>query len=306
LGFYDLRVPETRAAQALMAEQHRVDAFCYYHYWFDGRRILERPFNEVLASGEPKLPFCLCWANDSWTGVWHGSNRVLIQQTYPGLDDHARHFDWLAAAFSDPRYLKVDGKPIFLVFKPMDIPELGRTLEFWRRRAQMNGFPDLHLIGIRHLHDLDEFPRSGFDGSTTSAVPPAPRHYGRWIDRPELIRFNHADVVERMIAPFDREVLDYPCIGPSWDNSPRAGRRGIVVHGSTPELFRRNLQEALSRTIYLPSGQKLIFIKAWNEWAEGNHLEPDLRFGRAWLEAVRDEVNEFLERARTSKVSARQ
>jgi lipopolysaccharide biosynthesis protein len=117
LGFYDLRVPETRLAQATMAREYGIEGFCYYHYWFAGTRLIERPFNEVLASGQPDFPFCLCWANQTWTGAWHGlMNQILIEQTYPGTDDHRRHFDTLLPAFLDRRYMTVDGKPIFVFF----------------------------------------------------------------------------------------------------------------------------------------------------------------------------------------------
>src|SRR5260370_41455353 len=122
LGFYDLRVPETRQAQADMAAAYGIEGFCYYHYWFAGKRILERPFNEVLKSGQPKLPFCLCWANHTWTGIWLGEpNRILIEQTYPGEHDHRAHFDALLPAFTDPRYVTMHDKPIFVIFRPTEI-----------------------------------------------------------------------------------------------------------------------------------------------------------------------------------------
>ena len=127
LGFYDLRVPETRIAQAEMAKEYGIEAFCYYHYWFAGKRVLERPFAEVLESGKPDFPFCLCWANETWTGIWHGApNKVLIEQTYPGYDDHRNHFDFLLKAFTDRRYVTVDGKPLFLIFKHSTSPKLRR------------------------------------------------------------------------------------------------------------------------------------------------------------------------------------
>ena len=136
LGFYDLRVPEARFAQAEMAKEYGIEGFCYYHYYFAGKRLLERPFDEVLNSGMPDFPFCLCWANQTWTGIWHGSpDRVLIEQTYPGPGDDERHFDYLCKAFHDQRYIKVDGKPMFLVYCPKELPEPEKTTEFWRRNG---------------------------------------------------------------------------------------------------------------------------------------------------------------------------
>jgi lipopolysaccharide biosynthesis protein len=142
LGFYDLRVPETRQAQAKLAHAHGIEAFCYYHYWFGGRRLLERPFQEVLDRGEPEFPFCLCWANQTWTGIWHGAaNRVLVEQTYPGEADFREHFRWLLRAFHDERYVRVDGKPLFIVFSPQDLPHRGELLSLWREMARKDGLP---------------------------------------------------------------------------------------------------------------------------------------------------------------------
>src|SRR6267378_379298 len=145
LGFYDLRLADTREAQAGLARRYGIEAFCYWHYWFGGRRILERPFDEMLSSRAPDFPFCLGWANQTWSGVWHGAaDRILIEQTYPGFDDHARHFDWLAQAFRDRRYMTVAGKPLFLVFKPLLIPDIEQVVAFWRERAVAAGFRGLY------------------------------------------------------------------------------------------------------------------------------------------------------------------
>src|SRR3990172_1193224 len=159
LGFYDLRLPETRADQADMARKYGVEAFCYYQYWFAGRQLLERPFNEVLASGEPDFPFCLCWANQTWTGIWHGTpNRILVEQTYPGMEDHRRHFEALLPAFCDKRYLKVDGKPLFAIYNPMELPDTPRVLELWRGLAAKAGLPGLYLLAQHFLPSFYFYP----------------------------------------------------------------------------------------------------------------------------------------------------
>ena len=133
LGFYDLRVPETREAQAALAREHGIEGFCYYHYWFAGRRILERPFQEVLAKRKPDFPFCLCWANETWSGIWHGAPKhVLIEQTYPGPEDHEAHFNALLPAFRDARYIRIDGKPVFIVYRPLEIPNVKAAMRQWR------------------------------------------------------------------------------------------------------------------------------------------------------------------------------
>ncbi len=140
LGYYDLRVPETRTAQAELARSYGIEAFCYYHYWFAGRRILERTFQEVLTSREPDFPFLLCWANQTWTGAWHGApNRILIEQTYPGFDDHRRPFESLLPAFCHPRYVRVDGKPVFIIYRPTELPDTVKTIDLWGTMAREAG-----------------------------------------------------------------------------------------------------------------------------------------------------------------------
>lgn len=303
LGFYDLRVPETRIAQAEMARQYGIEAFCYYHYWFAGRRILERPFNEVLESGQPNFPFCLCWANETWTGIWHGDpKRILIKQTYPGLGDYQKHFDFLLKAFTDSRYVTVDGKPLFLIFRPQDIPELERMTEFWRNLAAKAGLKNLYLVGASWNPSLHSYTRC-FDAFAVPKFPPIKARI--WVSRRNPIKWLIKQCELRNGKPtiysYKKITLDFlqnkfpnveniPCVVPNWDNTPRSGRNGLVFHGSTPELFRIQLKKAISIIRDKPKEQKIIFAKSWNEWAEGNHLEPDLKFGKAYLEVIKEEV----------------
>ena len=285
LGFYDLRVPETRAAQAEMARAYGVEGFCYYHYWFAGKRILERPFDEVLKTGEPDFPFCLCWANQTWTGIWHGApNRVLIEQTYPGEDDHRAHFENLLPAFRDPRYIRVDGKPLFVLYQPNEIPDAPNTLRLWRDMARRAGLPGLYLVG----NDVGSKTPSelGLDALTAYRLPPRRpwvsrrdpvkwlrRRYELWAGRPTVYRYE--EVLPTLLPPETAGVENFPCMIPNWDNTPRSGGNGLVLHESTPELFRRLALLAYERVRDREREHRIVFIKSWNEWAEGNVLEPD-------------------------------
>jgi hypothetical protein len=298
LGFYDLRLPESRAAQAQLAREHGVEGFCYYHYWFAGRRILERPFDEVLASGQPDFPFCLNWANQTWSGIWHGApNRVLIEQTYPGMDDHRRHFDALLPAFADKRCLKVDGRSLFVIYSPRELPESTRVLDLWRELAVKSGLPGLFIVGEQGEPDSDLRPL-GFDAAVNVRLPSRRRHWRiPWTRPVEKLKFRqglivhrYEDVMDWMIADPVPELGSFPCVIPNWDNSPRSGAKGLVLHGSTPELFRRHLRRALDSIADVPYDRRIVFVKSWNEWAEGNHLEPDLKFGRGYLEVLREEL----------------
>lgn len=302
LGFYDLRLPESRAAQAELAREYGVEGFCYYHYWFGGRRILERPVDEILSSGEPDFPFCLCWANHSWNSIWQGApDKILIEQTYPGMEDHAAHFDYLLKAFGDDRYVTVDGKPLFMVYEPRNIPDVQRVTDYWRERALQAGLKGLHLVGVAH-HDPLWDPRDfGFDACMMQKLPPKNgRVPWRFPDakfkvllgggRHKLTVYTYEEMIPFLLRKNDADFMDYPCVLPNWDNTPRTGMNGLVFHGATPELFRCHLGEAFSKVADHAPENKILFIKAWNEWAEGNHLEPDLKFGRGFLEVLRQEL----------------
>lgn len=303
LGFYDLRLPEARTAQADMARKYGVEGFCYYHYWFAGHRLLERPFNEVLISGAPDFPFCLCWANQTWTGIWHGApNRVLIEQTYPGMEDHHRHFATLLPAFCDKRYLKVDGMPLFVVYNPMDLPDSPRVLELWRSLAAKAGLPGLFLVAESRSPEWDPKP-FGYDAAVMIRLP-SKRH--EWVPWNHPIRkikgkvhqwrgmprvHQYEQVIDSLVAEPMPGIENFPSVIPNWDNTPRSGGNGLVFQGSTPELFRRHLRRALERVRHAPTERRIVFIKSWNEWAEGNHLEPDLRFGLRYLDVLNEELH---------------
>lgn len=312
LGFYDLRLPETRERQARLAAEHGIEAFCYWHYWFgDGRTILERPFNEVLKSGEPDFPFCLAWANQSWTGIWHGApNRLLIEQRYPGRRDMEAHFYAVLPALTDERYVTVDAKPLFFVYAPREHPSLREFADTWRSLADREGLPGLHLVGMENLDGWrpDEF---NFDASLrvhlsaflrTKRVAPVLRarrfaHRAKWYPRLDAWLFRRPMLVHQYSAiapefvPSDNVPHEwYPCAVPNWDNTPRSGRRGVVLTGSTPDLFEAHLRRAVDAVSSLPEQHRIVVIKSWNEWAEGNYLEPDRRWGTAYLEAVRHAI----------------
>lgn len=302
LGFYDLRLPEARSAQAELARSYGIEGFCYYHYWFGhGRRLLERPFQEVLASGEPDFPFCLCWANDTWSGIWHGSpNRILIEQEYPGLEDDQQHFDALLPAFKDQRYLCVDGKPILLIWRPFGFPDPKAAVDRWRAMAAKAGLAGLHLVGI-YRPGSSEPEDVGFDASVYNHNPPV-RTWGTW-RQPLTLAWNrclkklgiptvyHYDKAIDYFMPNSLPATRYPSVINAWDNTPRSGVNGLVFHGSTPKLFCKALRKAFDLSRLQPTEQRLVFLKSWNEWAEGNHLEPDLKDGHGYLEAIRDELS---------------
>lgn len=298
LGFYDLRVPEVREQQAQLARSHGIEGFCYYEYWFGGRRILERPLDEMVASGAPDYPFCLCWANETWTGIWHGSpGRILIEQTYPGPADHAAHFETLRPAFADPRYIRIEGKPLFVVYKPHEIPDAPTTLTLWRRMAERAGLGGLYIAGYETTVQGTDLITMGYD----AVIKPPKIRQRTWTSkrRPKqwlLEKFRvrrglptieeFADWAKRNMSADVPGHESYPCVVHAWDNTPRSGARGVVLRNPDPAIFDRLLRSALASVADKPAEKRLVFLKSWNEWAEGNHLEPDLRYGHAYLKVV--------------------
>jgi lipopolysaccharide biosynthesis protein len=301
LGFYDLRVPETRAAQATLARDFGVDGFCYYHYWFGGKRLLERPFEEVLGSKEPDFPFMLCWANENWTRRWDGGeDQLLITQRHSREDDRL-HVRSLFSAFDDPRYIRVEGRPVFLVYAADALPDPVSTTATWRAEVRSAGLPDLYLCRVESMRTQPQDPRPlGFDAAV-EFMPDLralgsrlqPNRVGRMLRRTVRpgsgYRWNHVYAYDAIVAralsrsrpPYPR----FPCVMPSWDNSPRVRRHAFIVQGSTPEKYERWLARTVANYEPPSPEEDFIFTNAWNEWAEGNYLEPDRRWGHAYLEA---------------------
>jgi hypothetical protein len=289
LGYYDLRVPEVRAAQAELARLHGISGFVYYHYWFQGKQLLQRPFDEVLSSGEPDFPFALCWANEEWTRNWDGrSGTVLMPQEYSDADDLA-HIRWLADAFADPRYLTIDGRPLLLVYRPGLLPDPRRTSERWRAEAQRLGFPDLYLCWVDGFGRPEGGPGPvGFDatvafvpfGGRRRIIPAESTRTHRILDYP-------AAAAARLAEP-PPPWKHFPSVMVGWDSTARHPGSATVFEGATPDAYRTWLERTVASVADVRAEENFVFLLAWNEWAEGNHLEPDERYGRAFLEATRD------------------
>ncbi|HTD35737.1 MAG TPA: glycoside hydrolase family 99-like domain-containing protein [Candidatus Elarobacter sp.] len=291
LGFYDLRLPETLARQAELAQAHGIHGFCYYYYSFGTKRLLDRPLREMLRSGEPQMPFCLCWANENWTRRWDGHDRdLLIEQRYgPELD--AALIDELMPFFLDRRYLHVQGAPVLIVYRPAAIPDPRATIARWRTAARRWGLRDLHLVAALS-HGLADPRPLGFDAAME--FPPhgpalhapevpvegrSPRFAGRVHDFEAAMRANLA------LPP--RPFRVYRTAMAGWDNTARLGERATVYHGSSPELYEEWLRALVTEARLGHPDHRIVFVNAWNEWAEGAHLEPDRRFGTGYLEATR-------------------
>lgn len=304
LGYYNLLSAETREAQARLAGEHGVEGFCYYHYWFgNGRRELHRPFEAVLESGRPDFPFCLCWANQSWhKKFWNpdGSSKqdLIVEQVYPGEADIVAHFEYCLPAFRDSRYIRVEGKPLFMIYRPLDYPGVRTFISRWQQLARQHGLPGIHFVGQTEklAAHHDRMQALGLDGINSLRLFD---YYKRVLGNPQRARMKLRWWLQRSpkVLPYARAaryfVRDadaaegiYPSVIPNWDHTPRSGRAGMVLSDASPTLFRQHVRDAIRAVQGRPDEHQLIFIKSWNEWGEGNYMEPDRRFGRGYLEAL--------------------
>ena len=304
LGFYDLRLSETREAQAELAREYGIYGFCYYHYWFNGRRILDKPLDSVLESGKPDFPFMMCWANENWARGWIDKEKdILLEQNY-STEDHRKHARFLMKYFKDPRYIRIDNKPVFGIYRSTIIPNIKEAIEIWREEAAKVG-EELYLCrfesyGISGPDYLD----TGFD----AAIEFQPHmmscngfkknkqffqrfinHFYRKIKKKNLfpIVFSYPQYVKYCMNLPIPNYKCYPCVMPGWDNSPRK-RAFMAFKNNTPEMFKKWVFWCNEKYPTYSDEENLFFVNAWNEWGEGCHLEPDSKFGRAFLEALKE------------------
>lgn len=307
MGFYDLRVPEVMEEQAALARDYGISGFCFYHYWFNGRLILEKPLHQMLRSGRPDFPYCLCWANENWSRRWNGGDTDLLMTQQYSVEDDLAHFHYLLPFFQDSRYIRIDGKPVMLVYRTEQHPHIVEAAKLWRDEARKAGLQGLYLVRVEG-RDLDSRPEMfGFDASVEfmpvgiEGIPHLRkkkrdlRYYVRkWLHRtglrPHAYYLNSVlsleDVSAAAMAKPEPAHIRFRCIAPSWDNSARRKENARIYVGGTPEHFYRWARWAIRRTIDTRRPEeRLLFINAWNEWAEGCVLEPCRTWGRGYLES---------------------
>jgi lipopolysaccharide biosynthesis protein len=289
-GFYDLRVRATRHEQIRVAKDYGIDGFCYHYYWFSGKRLLNQPLDDMLADPASAMPFCLCWANENWTRRWDAAeHEVLVAQRYLPEDD----LDFITSLlpfFADPRYLRVEGLPFLIVYRPQHLPDARKTAAVWREHCRSAGIGEIHICAAL-THDNRDYAQFGFDSGVE--FPP---HNLESRDYQLNVAFHqpffghvvrYSDVAQACLERQYPHANVFRTVFPAWDNTPRVGSRSLIVLGSTPGNYEQWLARAIARTTQdFPATERLVFINAWNEWAEGCHLEPDRKFGRGYLEAT--------------------
>lgn len=332
LGFYDLRLSEVREEQAKMAKDAGIEGFCYWHYWFGkGKRLLERPFNEVLESGKPDFPFCLGWANHSWTNqLWtkaktFSKEKTMLEQTYLP-EEYENHFYDILPALKDKRYITVDGKPLFLIFDPLSIPDPQNFIDKWQCLAKKNGLQGIHFVGIisnllsikkdfggtpkfhyAKVNDpaaprYNQILNAGFDAVNSRGLYRAElkatgnirKYFRTFMQRLFNINFlntfEYSSIIKYIYVEEDKWENVYPTLLPNWDRSPRSGKKANIYKNSTPKNFRKHLTSALDLIKDKNEEHKILFLMSWNEWGEGNYVEPDLKFGHGYLNVLKEEL----------------
>lgn len=314
LGFYDLRVPESRIAQAEMAKEFGISAFCYWHYWFGkNKKLLNLPFEEVVRTKQPDFPFCLAWANHSWYSKQWSNNStghimletatLLMEQQYEGIEDYTAHFYDLLSAFRDDRYYKIHGKLLFVIFDADDFTDFPRFKTTWNELARKENLPEFffiaHYIVFNTGDKLDKYKSMGYDAVNFSlhakpfSLPESSTKLMEFLRKhftlgPKIVNYKKA--ISIMDSPLYEQRDIIPTIVPNWDHTPRSGRFGRLFKGCTPELFKEHVRKTIERIKNKPEEDRIIFLKSWNEWGEGNYLEPDLEYGTAFGEALKSEL----------------
>lgn len=329
LGFYDLRVPEVREQQAQMAREAGIEGFCYWHYWFShDKKLLERPFQEVLQSGRPNFPFCLGWANHNWTNKsWEAGTRkqkemTLMEMVYT-KDEYIKHFYDVLPAFKDKRYIIVDGKPLFYIWSALGIPNPEEFIQLWQKLAHENGLKGIYFVGLEY--NLRENEKSLKTAITKKIPNNAATRYQKLLDlgydavnsrgyfRADMYCRTTWEIIWRSICmrifkytPIsicnqrkinkwlyteeDRQENIYPSLMPNWDRTPRSGRRARIYTNSTPEVFGEQLDQVLDLIKDKEPEHKIVFLMSWNEWAEGNYVEPDMKYGHGYLDVLKNRL----------------
>lgn len=332
-NYYNLLDNNTLRWQVNLAKEYGISGFCFYHYWFDGHMLLEKPVENYLSDKSLDLPFCICWANEDWTNAWSGkSDKVLITQNYGNADEWERHFNYLLPFLKDDRYIKIDNKPLLIIYRPEIIPCLEEMIDNFRELAVKSGLNGLS-IAYQHVH-FDLIPdadQSMFDYNieyqpsyalASYSEQMGNKHvfstkakkllkailnkipYGNVLQKlytkirrsmGQVIRLQYNEIWDKVI---ERKPKDEKCIPGAfvdWDNTPRKGNYGLVFQGATPSIFKDYLKKQIIRakSIYK---KDYIFLFAWNEWAEGGYLEPDEKYGYGYLNAIKEaliETDEF-------------
>ena len=303
LGYYDLRLKENMERQIELAKNYGISEFCFYYYWFDGERLLERPLDMFLKNKDLDIEFSYCWANENWTKRFSGTDTGALMKITQSVESYSHFIEDVIEDMKDSRYHRINGKPILSVYRPSSIPEPKKVIEYWQNRAKQELGVELYLIAVLEGANKSDWISEGFNAVTefqprsieykckiiNNKVSPIRKDFGGKI-------YDYRELVENKYYNTNFDKKCYPAIMPMWDNTARRNHRGTIFHGATPKLYKKWLMDLLKN---VNKNQKLdekrIFINAWNEWGEGAYMEPDYGFGYAYLEATYEAIKDNIE-----------
>ena len=324
LGFYDLRLEEARLAQEQMAKKYGIYGFCYYHYWFNGKKMLHEPLERKLKNPKEDFPFMLCWANENWTRKWDGGdNKILLNQEYSEIDD-VNHINELIPIFKDSRYIKINGRPVFCIYRSTLFPDIKKTIKIWREECKKHNlelficrFETFGTFGKHHLEDafdagvefqphsehMDEFKLATLLKQSKTLSYRIKYRFNSFFNKHQnnkIMRENvlnileYNDYVDYLLSNYKttKDYVYFPGVTPSWDNSARNKKNPFIFTNSSPSKFKEWFLFQIKNLKKSNLEENFIFINAWNEWAEGNHLEPCQKWGTQYLEKIKEALIE--------------
>lgn len=300
LGYYDLRLTDNIKRQAELAEMYGIYGFAWYYYWFDGKRLLERPLDMFIKDKSIDFPFCLCWANESWTKGFFGSTKEIIMKQSDTEESYLNFIKDAAPYMKDERYITIKGKKLLIVYKPQKVPNSQKVLNYWREYCATHGVGEIYIIGVWTAEWKNDVLQRGFD-SAAEFQPGSIKPYCRKINQnlPFINKdfvgeiYSYPEIVKTGLYRKNfKSSHMYNAVMPMWDNTPRRNNHGnVIYHGATPDLYKKWLCDIIQHYKKDCSlDDDLIFINAWNEWGEGAYLEPDRYYGYAYLEATKDAI----------------
>lgn len=316
--YYNLLDSEPKQKQVQWAKESGIYGFCFYHYWFNGHMLLEKPVEQFLNNKDLDIHFCLSWANESWTNAWVSStNKVLMEQTYGGKEEWKRHFEYLLQFFKDPRYICNDGKPLFVIYRADLLEPRNEMLDYWNELAKENHFKGIDFAyqtmhfeympnrdDSRFTYNIEYQPAYAFYDmkprwiSTLRAgishIASKYLHvslYGKGLKRDKPLQYDYDTVWKNILDRKPDSDKSVPGAFVDWDNTPRRGIKGSVVNGASPQKFGQYMRKQIKRAqeVY---HKDMIFLFAWNEWAEGGYIEPDEKYGDSYLKELKNALND--------------
>lgn len=299
LGYYDLRLKDNMKRQVELAKNYGIYGFCFYYYWFDGKRLLDKPLDMLFEDKNINCNFCICWANENWTRRFDGTNSEVLMSISETEESYIKFFESIMPYISDERYIQVNEKPVIIIYKPSHMPNSKKVISNWRRKYFKATGKELYIIGVHEWTFKENILEYGYDAITEFQPGSIIMNLKDINSKLHFIRddfkgkvYDYNDILDKKVYAINNKIPKvYKAVMPMWDNTARKNNAGTIFHNSSPELYEKWLGYAVDYTMNNKElDGKFVFINAWNEWGEGAYLEPDKKYGYAYLQATRNVI----------------